>query len=64
MNSGLWASGRSSLFRDDAFITGRYVDHSSAEADDRPQAQRRDFNRRPGRAHDALWSPARRPARL
>jgi len=32
MNSGLWAFGRSSLFRDDAFTKGRRVDHSSAEA--------------------------------
>jgi len=53
MNSGLWASGRSSLFRDDACTT-RWLFHSSAEADDRPEAHRRDFNRRPGRvAHHA-----------
>src|SRR5579859_5696211 len=54
MNSGLWACGRSSLCRDDAFSTGTmplrrvHANHSSAEADDRPEAHRRDFNRRPG----------------
>src|SRR5579859_222417 len=31
-----------------------HADHSSAEADDRPEAHRRDFNRRPGRVANAV----------